>query len=416
MPLNPEKAPVINGELTETFWRYGASLPVLTNLGKPLESFQAPQGKFLLSYDAKNLYVGFSYHIPAGNPVNAGSLRTKDSEPEVWGTESFELYLFVNGNLYRFAGNAAGGYTEWKNNGVEWNGKWDYRSQVKMLIDNSSVWQGSMFSSDLCVTDSEVALDGFQPDEELHSAGLFDLDEDAVLCGYKLFDKVYPASTTKVMTAYVTLKYGNLDDVVTVSENAVDFNWDEVTCGLRAGDTVTLYDLLCGLILHSGNDCGAAIAEHISGSIEAFAELMNQEAAALGATGTHFVNPHGLHDDNHYTTAYDLYLIFNACIKDQRFVDIITMDSYTGTLTGADGAVRTETWVPTNQYNSDHHDMPQGITVLGGKTGTTKLAGNCLIIYDEGSDGGHYISVIMGAPGRDVLYAQMDQLMISGIK
>ena len=60
----------------------------------------------------------------------------------MWGTESFELYLFVNGNLYRFAGNAAGGYTEWKNNGVEWNGKWDYRSQVKMLIDNSSVWQG----------------------------------------------------------------------------------------------------------------------------------------------------------------------------------------------------------------------------------------------------------------------------------
>ncbi|HJD02517.1 MAG TPA: D-alanyl-D-alanine carboxypeptidase [Candidatus Mediterraneibacter excrementavium] len=292
----------------------------------------------------------------------------------------------------------------------------DYTAEYEYEHYNSSVWQGSMFSSDLCVTDSEVALDGFQPDEELHSAGLFDLDEDAVLCGYKLFDKVYPASTTKVMTAYVTLKYGNLDDVVTVSENAVDFNWDEVTCGLRAGDTVTLYDLLCGLILHSGNDCGAAIAEHISGSIEAFAELMNQEAAALGATGTHFVNPHGLHDDNHYTTAYDLYLIFNACIKDQRFVDIITMDSYTGTLTGADGAVRTETWVPTNQYNSDHHDMPQGITVLGGKTGTTKLAGNCLIIYDEGSDGGHYISVIMGAPGRDVLYAQMDQLMISGIK
>ena len=142
VPLNPEKAPVINGELAEIFWKHGASLPVLVNLAKPLESFQAPQGKFLLSYDARNLYVGFSYSIPAGNPINAGSLRTKDSEPEVWGTESFELYLSVEGNLYRFAGNAAGGYTEWKNNGVEWNGKWDYRSQVKMLIDNSSVWQG----------------------------------------------------------------------------------------------------------------------------------------------------------------------------------------------------------------------------------------------------------------------------------
>ena len=142
VPLNPEKAPAVNGELSENFWRNGASLPVLINLGKPLESLQAPQGKFLLSCDAENLYVGFTYNIPAGNPINAGSLRTKDSEPEVWGTESFELYLVVKGNLYRFAGNAAGGYTEWKNNGVEWNGKWDYRSQVRMLIDNSSVWQG----------------------------------------------------------------------------------------------------------------------------------------------------------------------------------------------------------------------------------------------------------------------------------
>ena len=79
---------------------------------------------------------------------------------------------------------------------------------------------------------------------------------------------------------------------------------------------------------------------------------MNSEAAALGATGSHFVNPHGLHDENHYTTAYDLYLIFNACMKDQRFVDIISMDSYEGTLTGADGTVRTETWIPSNYYSS----------------------------------------------------------------
>ena len=291
----------------------------------------------------------------------------------------------------------------------------NYTAEYEYEHYNSGFWTGTTFSSDVCFAGSDVQLAGYQPDAQLHSAGLFDIGNNTVLCGYRLFDKVYPASTTKVMTAYVTLKYGNLDDVVTVSENAVDFNWDEVTCGLRAGDTVTLYDLLCGLILHSGNDCGAAIAEHISGSIEEFAELMNQEAAALGATGSHFVNPHGLHDDNHYTTAYDLYLIFNACIKDQRFVDIITMDSYTGTLTGADGVARTETWTPTNLYTSDKHPMPDGVRVLGGKTGTTKLAGNCLIIYDQNSEGLPYISVIMGAPSRDVLYAQMDQMMVCGM-
>ena len=90
-------------------------------------------------------------------------------------------------------------------------------------------------------------------------------------------------------------------------------------------------------MLCSGNDCGTAIAEHISGSEEAFAELMNTEAAKLGATGTHFVNPHGLHDDDHYTTAYDLYLIFNAACKYQLFMDIISMDSYSAEITGADG-------------------------------------------------------------------------------
>ena len=86
-----------------------------------------------------------------------------------------------------------------------------------------------------------------------------------------------------------------------------------------------MYDLICGLLLQSGNDCAAAIAEHISGSQEAFAELMNTEAKQLGATGTHFVNPHGLHDENHYTTTYDLYLMFNEALKDQAFLDIISI-------------------------------------------------------------------------------------------
>ena len=185
---------------------------------------------------------------------------------------------------------------------------------------NTTVYQGTMFAADLCVAADQVDLAGFEPDADLHAAGLFDLEADSVLCGYKLYDRLYPASTTKIMTALIALKYGNLDDEVTISANATDFNWDEVTSGL----------------LHSGNDCGTAIAEHIAGSEEAFAEMMNKEAAALGATGTHFVNPHGLHNEDHYTTAYDLYLIFNECIKDERFVEIISMDSYDGTLTGAE--------------------------------------------------------------------------------
>lgn len=177
-----------------------------------------------------------------------------------------------------------------------------------------------------------------------------------------------------------------------------------------------MYDLLCGLMLVSGNDAAAAIAEHISGSTEEFAELMNREAAALGATGTHFVNPHGLPDDNHYTTVYDLYLFFNACMKDERFVDIISMDSYTVELKGADGTVRTDEWEPTHFYASGEATAPEGIHIVGGKTGTTLKAGNCVILYEEASDGSPYISVIMGAETKPLLYEEMNRLLSAGIQ
>ena len=279
-----------------------------------------------------------------------------------------------------------------------------------------SIYQGQMFAQDLCVASGDVQLSGFEDDTTLHGAALFDLENESVVYGYNLYDRLYPASTTKVLTAYVALKYGNLEDQVTVSANATDFNWDESICGLQTGDTLSMYDLLCGLMLVSGNDAAAAIAEHISGSTEEFAELMNREAAALGATGTHFVNPHGLPDDNHYTTVYDLYLFFNACMKDERFVDIISMDSYTVELKGADGTVRTDEWEPTHFYASGEATAPEGIHIVGGKTGTTLKAGNCVILYEEASDGSPYISVIMGAETKQLLYEEMNRLLSAGIQ
>lgn len=280
---------------------------------------------------------------------------------------------------------------------------------------NKSFYQGELFAENLCVTDQEVSLDGFEPEVSLHAAGLFDLDQKNVLCGYQLFEHLYPASTTKIMTAYVALKYGNLTDTVSVSDCVNDFGWDEVTCGLLEGDTLTLYDLLCGLLLPSGNDCGTVIAEYISGSEEAFAELMNSEASRLGATDTHFVNPHGLHDESHYTTAYDLYLIFNACVKNETFVEIISMDSYTASITGADGTQRSETWSVTNYYSAGLTEAPEGVRVLGGKTGTTDEAGNCVILYELDGENNPYISVIMGASSKDELYLEMNQLLANGI-
>ena len=281
---------------------------------------------------------------------------------------------------------------------------------------NKDLYTGKLFASDLCVASGDISLSGISSDETntLHSAALFDVDRKKVDFSYQMFDKIYPASTTKLMTAYLAFKYGNMDDIVTVSDSVSSFASDEVVCNLQPGDTVTLYDLLCGLLLRSGNDCGVAIAEHISGSVEAFAELMNSEAKALGATGSHFVNPHGLHNENHYTTAYDLYLIFNACIQDQRFMDIISMDSYTMNLTGADGTARTFDVVPTNYYSSGKINAPEGIRVFGGKTGTTDEAGCCVILYSEDLEKNPYISIIMGAEDKSFLYQEMNRLLEAG--
>lgn len=279
---------------------------------------------------------------------------------------------------------------------------------------NKSLYRGALFARDLCVTDKDVPLDGFTADSDLHAAGLFDLKNEKVLYADKINNRLFPASTTKIMTAYLTLKYANLDDVVTVGPNAVDFAPDEQVCGLKAGDKVTVNDLLNGLLLYSGNDCAVAIAEHISGSVKAFADLMNKEAKALGATNTHFVNPHGLQNEDHYTTAYDLYLIFNACAKDQRFLDIISKKSYTGTLTGQDGAVRTREWLPTNHYSLGEETAPAGVTVFGGKTGTTDEAGACVMLYSQNAKGNPYISIVMGAANTQELYGQMSSLMSAG--
>ena len=258
---------------------------------------------------------------------------------------------------------------------------------------NSNLYQGSLFADDLCVAADDVALTGFDDEDSLHAAGLFNLNDKTVEYGYKLYDKLYPASTTKLMTAYLAFKYGNMDDIVTVSDSVSSFASDEVVCNLQPG---------------------VAIAEHISGSVEAFAELMNSEAKALGATGSHFVNPHGLHNENHYTTAYDLYLIFNACIQDQRFMDIISMDSYTMNLTGADGTTRTFDVVPTNYYSSGKINAPEGIRVFGGKTGTTDEAGCCVILYSEDLEKNPYISIIMGAEDKSFLYQEMNRLLEAG--
>ena len=264
-------------------------------------------------------------------------------------------------------------------------------NHASVLSYECTRYQGSLYQETLkidalCVSSDNVKYDAFDTDDELHSAALFQINESNVVYAENIHEKLYPASTTKILTAYLALKYGTLTDMITVSENAVGVPLDSSRAGLRTGDQLTLETLLYGLMLPSGNDCAVAIAEHISGSEESFVALMNEEAKKLGATNSNFVNSHGYHDENHYTTAYDLYLIFNECMKDDQFTEIIASSQYKTNITQKNGTYREVIWNQSNQYINGNRSVPEGVTVIGGKTGTTDEAGACLILYSKEKD------------------------------
>lgn len=267
------------------------------------------------------------------------------------------------------------------------------------------------FASDLCVSASDI-LDNMDVDmSEAGAAGLFNITDSKVVYAKNIHSQMYPASLTKIMTALVALKYGNLDDVITVTANAEITESGAQLCGLKAGDTLTLDQALHALLIHSANDAGVAIAEHIGGSIEEFADMMNEEAKEIGATNSHFVNPHGLHDENHYVTAYDLYLIFNEALKYDRFAEIIQTTSYDTVYYDSIGEPKELSFETTNQYLKGVYNAPENVTVIGGKTGTTNAALSCLILYVKDTSAKSYVSVILHSKERGILYTEMSDLL-----
>lgn len=274
-----------------------------------------------------------------------------------------------------------------------------------------AVYSASPFSDEICISNRDVDCEDFYRYDEFPGALLFDIKEQEVVFSENVHERLYPASTTKMLTAYLALKYGNLDSTVTVSKNAVNVPAASSIAHLKTGDQLSLNDLLYALMLPSGNDSAVAIAEHISGNTRDFADLMNREAKLLGATNTHFTNPHGYHDKNHYTTAYDLYLILNACIKDERFIKIVSTSQKSATITQADGSSRIATWYQTNQFINGQRKSPNNVFVIGGKTGNTHNAGSCLALYCKNDAGNPYIAIIMGATSKRNLYENMTFLL-----
>lgn len=279
--------------------------------------------------------------------------------------------------------------------------------------DSGGSYEQEYLSKDICVIpqNGQSKADS----DSVMTAGASMIVNDStqkMLFSRKIYKKMYPASITKIVTALVTLKYGNLEDTVTFSKNAANITEPGARlCGFQEGDKILLKDLLYSFLVYSGNDAGVAIAEHIGGSVEGFADMMNQEVQDLGASGSHFVNPHGLHDDNHYTTVYDLYLVFHELLQYDTFMDAIHKSSYVTSYTDKNGKKQKKTFTSTDRYLIGTATPPKGITVVGGKTGTTQKAGSCLILYSKDTKGDGYISVVLHAEGGESLYLQMNKLL-----
>ena len=291
----------------------------------------------------------------------------------------------------------------------------DYESMLDsgqfnpMVLAQQSVLREKSFAHDLCLPEDTKAPGN--TGLAIGSAGLFDVGNRTTIYGSGLTTRVFPASTTKLMTALVALKYGNPGQKITISENAAYPGADAQRLVLEPGDSMSLEQALNYLLVFSANDVAIAIAENIGGSYDEFVELMNTEARAIGATGTHFTNPHGLHDENHYTTPYDLYLILNEASKYELIRKILPQSSYNTAFTGADGSSKSIAVNATDAYLTGDVEAPEGVTVIGGKTGTTELAGHCLVILSENANEDYFISVVMKTDSLDELYEDMNGLL-----
>lgn len=238
---------------------------------------------------------------------------------------------------------------------------------------------------------------------------VMDADSGAVLYGKNMNESYFPASITKILTALIVIENCNLDDVVTYSHNAVyNVEAGSSSAGIDEGDQLTVRDSLYAMLLKSANEAANGLAEHTAGSIEEFAEMMNEKAASLGCTDSHFVNPSGLNDPEHYTSAYDMALIAQAAFRNETFTEIDSKLYYD---------------IPPTKLNPEGirvypgHKMLKKNTsqyysgIIGGKTGYTSLAGNTLVTCAE-RDGMKLIAVVLN--GHQTHYTDTKALLDFG--
>ena len=238
---------------------------------------------------------------------------------------------------------------------------------------------------------------------------MIELNSGKIIYQDKAKTKNYPASVTKILTAIIVLENCKLDDVATVSKSAISQIPEAyVVAPLFVGEKIKIEDLLYALMLKSANDAAYVLAEHVGGTVEGFANMMNKKAEELGCKNSHFVNPNGIHNNNHYTTAYDMYLISKYAMENEEFVKIVSTYKYalpaTNKYSNKDRIMEN-----TNDFinpNSKYYDK----NVNGIKTGTTNQAGNCLIT-DVSKNDFEIITVVLGAETKDSKFSETSKMI-----
>ena len=238
------------------------------------------------------------------------------------------------------------------------------------------------------------------PDIPSPAALLMDYNSGKILYEKNINEKMYPASLTKIMTAIIVLEKCNLDEICEVSYDSVtNISMGYVTANLQVGEELTVEQLLYVLMVGSSNDAAIVLAEHVSGSIEEFANLMNEKAKEIGCTNTNFVNPNGEHDENHYSTAYDLALMAKYAMKNDTFRTLVSTTSYK--LPATNKYERDDRYFTTTNSlliinNNSRADNYYYKYAIGIKTGFTTPAGNCLVAAANKGNL-ELITVILGA-------------------
>lgn len=255
----------------------------------------------------------------------------------------------------------------------------------------------------MCLITNVRAEEAKSPNISSPAALLMDLRSGKLLYEKNINKKMYPASLTKVMTAIITLEKCDLNDIATVSYDAVmTLSSGYVTANLQIGEELTIEQLLYVLMVGSSNDAAIVLAEHISGSVKDFSKLMNEKAKELGCTSTNFVNPNGAHDENHYSTAYDLALIAKYAMQNETFRTLVSTTSYKLPTTNKydkEDRLFTTTNALLIVNNNTRADNYYYEYATGIKTGFTTPAKNCLIA-SANKDGLELLTVVLGS-GQD---------------